>query len=209
MELSIDGTKMQVTGRTLALAFWVAICASSAAAAQDYGDNEYHFSNGSRLNEAPRSGYAIDHDLTHYWYDRGHWYRRDDLGWVVVDAPVGAFISVLPPDYTTVWSAGASYYYADDAYYRWNGAQRAYEVVPPPAQIGSAGATQASAGAAIFAYARNGQSPRQQARDRDECHRLAVEQAGGDVPPEVAASQPDNTVRAEAACLDARGYGVW
>jgi len=216
---------MSRTRRVAVLAFWVALCASGAVAAQElhHGafagrralehydallpDSEYHFDGDSRLNEAPRSGYAIDHDLTHYWYDRGHWYRQDELGWLVVDAPIGAFVSVLPPDYTTVWSDGASYYYAEDTYYRWNGAQRAYEVVEPPAGIDSAG-TQASGGVAIFAYATGGQSPQQQARDRNECHRLAVEQ-GGDVPPEVAASEQDNIVRAEAACLDARGYSVW
>jgi hypothetical protein len=220
----------RTTGRTrqvAMLAFWGTLCASGATTAQQTGpgafpglehstrdfepsfaDSQYHFDARSRLDEAPRSGYAIDHDLKHYWYDRGQWYRRDDLGWIVADAPVGAFVSVLPSYYTTVWSCGISYYYANDAYYRWNGAQRAYEVVEPLTEIAAPGTTPASGSRAIFAYARNGQPPQQQARDRDECHRSAVEQAGGDVPPEVAASRQDNAFRAEAACLDARGYSV-
>jgi len=221
-------TTRKIGGRPFiaALAFLVA---AGAAVAQEYGhgvfagqkglahdefearfsDNPYRFGGVSQLDEAPRSGYAIDYDLKHYWYDAGQWYRRDDLGWIVVDAPVGAFVSVLPPHYTTVWSGGATYYYANDAYYRWNGAQRAYQVVEPPAAVDSEGTTQASGSTAIYAYARSGQSAQQQARDRDECHRSAVEKAGGDVPPEVAASKRDNTFRAEAACLDAHGYSVW
>ena len=203
--------------RVAVLVFWAGLCASGEALAQgyahdrfepDFADSEYHFDNRPRLDEAPRNGYAIDHDLRHYWYDGGHWYRQDDLGWIVDDAPVGAFVSVLPPYYATVWSGGASYYYANDAYYRWNGAQRAYEVVEPPLGIDSGGTTEESGSSAIFAYAMNGQSAQEQARDRNECHRLAVDQAGGGVPPEVAASKQDNTVRAEAACLDARGYSV-
>jgi hypothetical protein len=196
-----------------------ALCASGRVVAQEAGyahdrfgpglaDSQYRFDGRSRLDEAPRNGYAIDHDLRHYWYDQGHWYRRDDLGWIVVDGPVGAFVTVLPPSYATVWSGGVSYYCANDTYYRWSGAQRAYEVVEPPLVLDSAGTTPASGSGAIFAYARNGQSARQQARDRDECHRLAVDQASGDVAPEVAASEQDNSVRAEAACLDARGYNV-
>ena len=219
---------MDAARRVAVLVFLAAPCASIEVVAQELGDgsfagiegyahdrfepgladSEYRFDGRSRLVEAPRSGYAIDHDLRHYWYDRGHWYRSDDLGWIVVDAPIGAFVSVLPPYYATVWSGGVSYYYANDAYYRWNGAQRAYEVVEPPLGIGSAGTTDAPGSGAIFSYARDGQSARQQARDRDECHRLAVGQAAGDVPPEVAASRQDNYVRAEAACLDARGYSV-
>jgi hypothetical protein len=226
MELSINETiadrgknmtmrAMWGARRIAVLVFLAALCASGEVVAQErdrfepgLADSQYHFDGRSRLDGAPRSGYAIDHDLGHYWYDQGRWYRRDDLGWIVVDAPVGAFVSVLPPYYTTVWSDGVSYYYANDAYYHWNGVQRAYEVVEPPLAIDSADTTQAPGSGAIFAYAMNGQSPQQQARDRDECHWLAVDQAGGDVLPEVAASQQDNTVRAEAACLDARGYSV-
>jgi hypothetical protein len=233
LSINDDGENMTTRAiggawRVAVLLFLAALCASGEVVAQepgnrsfgglqgyshdrfepDFASSQYHFDGRSRLDEAPRNGYAIDHDLTHYWYDQDHWYRRDDLGWIMVDAPVGAFVSVLPPYYTTVWSGGVSYYYANDAYYRWNGAQRAYEVVATPLAIDSAGTTQASGSGAIFAYARNGQSPQQQARDRDECHRLAVDAAGGDVPPELAASRQDNYVRAEAACLDARGYSV-
>jgi hypothetical protein len=225
------------TRRIAAFAFLATLCASGAVLAQDraraafaghdgpahehfdarFSHNHYYFDRGYRVDEPPRSGYPIEHDRTHYWYDRGHWYLRDDLGWLVVGAPVGAFLSALPPDYTTVWFGGVSYYYANDAYYAWNGDQRAYEVVQPPAGIDSAGATQAPGSAGIFAYALNGQSSKQQARDREECHRSGVEQAGGYDPtqaggdgrPEGASSKRDDYFRAEAACLDARGYSIW
>jgi hypothetical protein len=213
------------------LAFAVTLTATSAAFAQHYEGSEHfgehqHFDNrfshdhsyfdrGYAVHEAPRNGYAIDHDREHYWYDRGEWYRRGGLDWVVVGAPLGAFVSVLPPFYTTVWFGGVPYYYANDTYYSWSNGQQEYEVVAPPAGIDSAGATQAPPSDGIFVYPKNGQSAEQQARDRYECHHSAVEQTGydptqttGGVSPEAAAGKRADYFRADAACLDARGYSV-
>jgi hypothetical protein len=180
-----------------------------------FSHNHYYFDRGHTAHDAPGTGYAIEHDHEHFWYDRGQWYRRDGLGWLVVGAPLGAFVSDLPPFYTTVSFGGVPYYYADDTYYTWSGDHNEYEVVEPPAGIESAGTTEAPAGDAILIYPKNGQSSEQQGRDRYECHHSAVEQtgydptqAGGGVPSGVAASKRSDYFTAETACFDARGYSV-
>src|SRR6266478_4330824 len=62
-----------------------------------FSHNHYYFDHGYRVHEAPQSGHEIQHEHEHFWYDRGQWYRRDGRGWLVVGAPVGAFVTDLPP----------------------------------------------------------------------------------------------------------------
>ena len=186
-----------------------------------FSHNHYYFDRGYAVHDHPHTGFALDFRHDHYWYDRGQWYRRGGPGWVVVGAPLGAFVTVLPPFYSTVYFGGVPYYYADDTYYEWSGDHNEYEVVAPPAGVGSAGTaqppatTQPAPNDGIFIYPKNGQSPEQQGRDRYECHRSAVQQtgydptqAGGGVPPGVAAAKRADYFRAETACFDARGYSV-
>jgi uncharacterized protein DUF6515 len=180
-----------------------------------FSHNHYYFDRGYTRHEAFSGGYPIDFGRDHYWFDGGQWYRRGDFGCVVMGAPLGAFVSILPPFYTTVWVGGVPYYYANDTYYSWLGDRQAYEVVMPPDTIGSAGTTQPPPSPAIFVYPKNGQSSQQQATDRYECHHAAVEQTGydptregGGVPAEVAAAKRTDYFRVAVACLDARGYSV-
>ena len=70
-------------------------------------------------------------------------------------------------------------------------------------------------GTKVFAYPRNGQTADQQARDRYECYRFAVAQSGFEpmhspgVAPQAARTQPQfDYERAQAACLEGRGYTV-
>jgi len=180
-----------------------------------FGHNRPYFDRGYAVPNVPHSGYAIDHGRDHFWYDGGHWYRRDGLGWLVAGAPFGAFVSVLPPFYTTVWYDGLPYYYANDTYYAWQPDNQAYEVVAPPDGIESAGTTQPPDSDTLYVYPRSGQSAEQQSRDRFECHQSAAQQtgfdptvAGGGVPPEAAPAKRSDYHRAEAACLEARSYSV-
>jgi hypothetical protein len=180
-----------------------------------FAHNHAYYDRGYVVRQRPSIGYAIDRGRDHYWYDRGQWYRRNRSSWIVVGAPIGAYVSILPPFYSTVWFSGMPYYYANDTYYRWIGNRSQYEIVDPPEGIESAGTTQAPASDSIFIYPKNGQSSEQQARDRYECHRYAVEQTGfdptqasGGVSPEAAASKRADYFRADSACLDGRGYSV-
>jgi hypothetical protein len=105
-----------------------------------FSHNRSYYDRGYRMHDAPSSGLAINYRHDHYWYDRGQWYLGGDLGWEVVDAPVGALVSVLPPGFTTIEFDGVPYYYANDTYYVWDDDQQDYEVVDPPAGVETANA---------------------------------------------------------------------
>jgi hypothetical protein len=150
-----------------------------------------------------------------WWYGGGDWYRWRGGSWVVGAAPLGLSVPVLPPFYSTVWSGGIPYYYANDTYYSWNDAHQGYQVVTPPAGIDSSGTTDPPGSNQLFVYPRNGQTEEQQRTDRFECHTWAVEQsafdptvASGGVVQAQISDWRDHYFRAETACLQGRGYSV-
>jgi hypothetical protein len=178
-----------------------------------YQHNQYYPQRGYVTHQPPRGGIAVNHFDRRYWYGGGVWYAPRGPRWVVVGPPIGVFVPLLPPFYTTVWFGGIPYYYANDAYYVWRDSERGYEVVDAPPT--AAASTEAPASDDIFMYPRSGQSPEQQARDRYECHRWAADQTGfdptrpsGGVPGEEARGRRAEYQRAMAACLEGRGYSV-
>jgi len=180
-----------------------------------FSHNRYYHSPGYSVVGAPHGAYEIRHRDSHYWYHGGEWYRPRGRFSVVVAAPIGAFVPVLPPYYSTVWWRGAPYYYADNTYYSWDAGQRQYEVVDAPVGIDSGASTAAPAAEEVFIYPKNGQTAEQQESDRYECHRFAVQQtgydptlAGGGVQADASVSKRSDYLRAQAACLEARGYSV-
>lgn len=138
----------------------------------------------------------------------------------------GLFFGALPLYYSTLWWNNVPYYYADANYYAWNAAAGEYETVRPPPEVESQAGPQEPTAADLFVYPKNDQNADQQARDRYECHRWATDQSGfdptqpGGVPAAVsgpeagssaAATAPttrQNYLRAQTACLEARGYSV-
>jgi hypothetical protein len=208
-----------------------ALVASSPASARDDGragrgaphmhfDNrfshdQYYHDRGYSVRGIPPGAYNIHHGGDAFYYHGGEWYRPHGGFSIVIGPPIGAFVPVLPPFYSTVWWGGAPYYYANDAYYSWNSGVNEYEVVSPPTGIEDSGATVEPPADSIFVYPRSGQSSEQQARDRYECHQTAVlatsydpTVSGGGVSPDIAASKREDYMRADAACLEARGYSV-
>jgi len=146
-----------------------------------------------------------------YYHFEGHWYRPYGSSFVIVGAPLGLFVPMLPPYYTTLWYGGTRYYVADDTYYVFDPMRRGYVVTRSPygerdddtPVRGSAPAPE------LFIYPTRGQSEKQQADDRYECHRWAVDQAHYD--PTDAEYRPSDRVeydRALSACLTGRGYSV-
>jgi hypothetical protein len=185
-----------------------------------FGHNHYYPGRGYFVGGLPRDRVVIGGGR--YFYSGGVWYAPRGAGFVVIGAPVGVFVPVLPGFYTTVWFGGVPYYYANDTYYQWVPAQNQYEVVAPPGDE-SAVATSpppgppvpTPGGGDLFIYPKNGQSDDQQAKDKYECHKWANQQsgfdptvAGGGVPPEQNASARAAYNRAISACLDGRGYTV-
>jgi len=131
----------------------------------------------------------------------------------------GAFwLAALPLYYSTWWYDGVPYYYAYDNYYIWNGPAGQYQQVTPPSGLIGSGApapgAQAPGSTELFAYPKNGQSAEQQARDKQECKAWAATQTtseSGGATGAIAAAAPQSSeenLRAQAACLEARGYSV-
>jgi len=179
-----------------------------------FGHNHYYSERGMIVRAVPGRPYGVYRGGVRYYYSGGVWYAPRGGAFVVVGAPIGAFVPILPPYYTTVWVAGAPYYYADDTYYAWRADQNGYEVVDPMGEPGVA-STEAPPNDDLFIYPQNGQSQEQQASDKYECHKWSNSQTGydptqpgGGVPADQAAGKRADYLRAMHACLEGRGYSV-
>lgn len=168
---------------------------------------------GLVVEAIPRGHVVVPYRDTRYYFYGGIWYRPSGTRYVVVTPPIGLTVSVLPPYYTTVWVGGVPYYYAGGVYYVWRPVERVYEVVEPPREREILAIPPEPE--QLFVYPKLGQSEQQQANDRYECHRWAVEQTdfdptlpGGGVPESQIASKRADYQRATKACLEARGYSV-
>ena len=188
-----------------------------------FNHNHSYPVHGYQVHDLPHQRVEVVHGGAHYYYYGGAWYAPRGPRFVVVAAPVGVFVPVLPAFYTTLWVAGLPYYYANDTYYVYRGGDQGYEVVDPPDQ--GAVSTQDPDGAPpppaaargappasdVFIYPKNGQSEDQQSRDRYECHRWAAGETGFD-PSEAGGGagrgNRDDYNRALTACLEGRGYSV-
>lgn len=150
-----------------------------------------------------------------FYFYGGSWYRPYGTRFMVVAPPIGIGVPMLPPGYTTVWMNGVPYYYADGTYYLWEPQQHGYVVTEPPADARQSATTAAPEGDDVFAYPKNGQSEAQQATDRYQCHDWARSQTGydptqplGGVDAAQSAGKRADYLRAQKACLEARGYSV-
>ena len=186
-----------------------------------FNHGHYYPARGSVVHELP-AGYRpyTFHGSRFYFYG-GIWYAPGPGGFIVARPPIGLFMTVLPPFYTTIWFGGLPYYYANDVYYQWLPDQGGYVVVNAPPGADQPGAAPQSAPPPapaadnFYIYPRNGQTQEQQAADRYECHNWAKSQtgfdptapAGGGQGPTAGASS-DQYQRAITACLEARGYSV-
>lgn len=152
-----------------------------------------------------------------YWFNEGVWYSHGHGGHVVVRPPYGIVVPSLPLFRTVVVVGGLSYLYANGVYYR-ERPDSGYEVVAAPAGnfqgTSSTVTTLPSNGPdKVFIYPRLGQIAERQAADEYECHRWAAEQSAFD-PTAAAVGQGGDAGRrgdyrrAQAACLDGRGYTV-
>jgi hypothetical protein len=140
---------------------------------------------------------------------RGGYWGPWGLGWGGLG--LGLYFSALPLYYSTLYWDGVPYYYADNTYYRWNQGVSQYETVAPP-NGGQGQPATGGAGADLIAYPKNGQSEEQQGKDKYECHSWAAGQTGFDPTKGSGAAagggQRSDYLRAQAACLEGRGYSV-
>jgi hypothetical protein len=156
-----------------------------------------------------RGGYGYGGWHGGYGYGwRGGW---GCCGWGWGGLGLGLYFASLPFYYDTYYWGGVPYYYADNTYYIYDPNQKQYETVAPPQGVQDQAATGGGAAPAdLIAYPKNGQSADQQAKDKFECHEWAAGQTGFD--PTQGSAAPGNKrndyMRAQAACLDGRGYSV-
>ena len=118
----------------------------------------------------------------YYGWRGGYYYRP--WGWW------GGYYG-LPYYYSAYGWGGSPYYSADNNYYQANQGESA-----------SAGPAQQP-----VVYPKSGQNQAQQGKDTYECHRWAVGQTGFD-PTQGAPGNRSGYFRAQAACLEGRGYTV-
>jgi len=140
-------------------------------------------------------------------YHGGYGWRGGYGGWGWGGLGIGLYFATLPYYYSTFWDAGVPYYYADDNYYQWDGNVAQYETVNPPAEV----QRQAEQQASLIAYPKNGQTQAQQAADKTQCRAWAASQSGFDpnqIPTTASTTKHSDYMRAQAACLDGRGYSV-
>ncbi len=138
-------------------------------------------------------------------------------GWFGMDL----YLATLPPYYQAFLWGGVPYYYVDGNYWVWNGDVDEYEQVQPPAQLAEPeqGPTE---GGGLFVYPENAQTALQQSKDEAQCSGLASARTGYTPANGTAAQSGDSAnqngsaalgeredyLRAERACLEARGYSV-
>ncbi|MFV8819668.1 DUF6515 family protein [Haliea sp. E17] len=171
----------------------------------------------------PRPGYVapyipghyqriVYHDVP-YFYLSGIWYRSAGAQFQVIAPPIGIFVPILPPYYTTIWLGGATYYYANDVYYVWRPQSNGYQVVQAPA--GAESQQLPTVSDELFVYPKKGQSEEQITEDRYQCHVWSRNQTQYDPtqPPTnlsaaEASQKRDDYQRAMRACLEGKDYSV-
>jgi len=163
-----------------------------------------HFSGGGR-------GFAGHGSYGGYRGGYGAWGGRG----------IGLYFATLPLFYDTLWAGGVPYYYdyAGGDFYQWDGDVGEYETVNPPAEVQDQAAALSpdliALSPDLIAYPKNGQTEAQQAKDKSECRKWATAQSAFD--PSQSATEGatsalttkrSNYMRAQAACLQGRGYSV-
>ena len=160
-----------------------------------------------------RGGYRGGYGGWRGGYRGGYGWRGGYGGWGWGGLGIGLYFATLPLYYSTLWADGVPYYYADDNYYQWDSNVSQYETVNPPAEVQRQAAALSPN---LIAYPKNGQPDAQQATDKSECRTWATTESGFDptqatatpVTKTASASKRSDYMRAQAACLDGRGYSV-
>jgi len=90
----------------------------------------HHPNYGKRVSLPELIAKAIVVGGLEYYYDHGYFYKRVSGGYIIVDAPVGASVEVIPSGYKVVVINGKTHYYHNDIYFVKRG--KKYVVVSDP-----------------------------------------------------------------------------
>ncbi len=165
---------------------------------------------GARFRTLPRGHTAVVVKGVSYYYQAGVFYRNAGHDYVVVRAPIGARVRILPVGVVRLTIGSRPYFFVNDIYFVLDDQSRDYVVVEPPAEAPSALAeAQGALAQDVYAYPRDGQSEDEVRLDRYECHVWAADQSGFD--PSLPNQSPGGGAaynRAVSACLEGRDYVV-
>jgi len=92
--------------------------------------SRYHY--GHRWHRLPKTYVSLSFGGLGYYFSDGIFYRPHGPGYVVAQAPVGAFVQALPGTAVSLSYNGLNYFVAYDTYYRWDHHRRGYLVVANP-----------------------------------------------------------------------------
>jgi hypothetical protein len=185
-----------------------------------HGHDHVYPARGHYIERLPSGYRTVAYGKSRYYFHEGVWYRPEGRRFVIVAPPFGLVVPLLPLYYTTLLVGGMPYYYANEVYYTQTAggyvvveAPKGEVMQAPPATPLPASAPAIAKEEKLFIYPRKGQSEKQQAKDRYECHSWAVSQTGydptqptGGTPESQANQKRADYQRAIGACLDARGY---
>lgn len=169
----------------------------------------HYYPFGHHVRHLPRAHIRIIVGSVPYYYYSGVYYSSVGSDYIVVRAPVGAFVDTLPAGFIAFTLGLGTYYYVNDAYYTWDDVREGYVVVEKP--VGAEQAMETATTGRLFVYPNKGQSEDQQAKDRYECHRWAVNASQVDPTEEdieLTEQEQNNYKRAISACLFAKDYTV-
>jgi hypothetical protein len=100
-----------------------------------HGNDHVYPDRGAVLRDVPRGAIAVNYAGISYRFAGGVWYQRLGPAYIVVAPPIGLIVPQLPPFATSFDSAGKTYLYADDAFYRPRPDLGGYEVVNDPEDL--------------------------------------------------------------------------
>ncbi len=92
----------------------------------------YYPAYGYSIAVLPTGAITVGFAGGRYYFHGGVFYRSAGPAYLVVRAPLGLVVPVLPPAYATVWFGGVPYYYANETYYSATPGGAGYTVVAPP-----------------------------------------------------------------------------
>jgi hypothetical protein len=88
---------------------------------------------GQRMHDLPHHISIIFNNENYFYDDDGNYYQQQNGDYVVVQPPVGAIVTFLPPGVATVAAGPTTYYYLDGVFYV--AQDNSFAVVNPPSGI--------------------------------------------------------------------------
>ena len=180
------------------------------AAPVDASPHKHRHVPGHKVKVLPPGHHRFVHRRRTYYHHQGVFYRPRRGAYLVITAPIGAYVDRVPGGYISFGIGPSNYFFVHGTYYLGLGDR--YQVVRRPygADAAIAHATvERSYPSELVIYPRVRQDLATMERDRYECHLWGVHEARFDpsLPNQDLGKRPHYD-RAMAACLEGRDYVV-